>query len=118
MKTMKVIPTMFFAMMFIFLTGFSSRANTPSMAPALYIQEVIKENLKYPEKAIKNSYSGSVDVIFTIDEDGKINIKNTFADNPDIEKILKEQLSAVCCKGIKTSYDELYKVRITFKIIG
>ena len=118
MKTTRIIPTLLLSLVFIFLTGFTSRVVNPLVSSADYIHEVIKENLKYPEAAIKNSYTGKVDVIFTIDKDGKINIKNTFADNPEIEKVVKEGLAAVCCKGIKTPYNEHYKITITFRIIG
>jgi outer membrane biosynthesis protein TonB len=79
---------------------------------------VIKENLKYPEKAVRNCCTGSVNVIFTIDEEGKIDIKNTFSDNPDVERIVREQLESICCKGIKTAYNEHFRITITFKIIG
>jgi hypothetical protein len=118
MKTLKIIPVVTFTLMFIFITGFTSHASNPVMAPAENLQKVIKETLKYPEQAIKNGYTGSVDVIFTVDEEGKINIKNTYADNPEIEKIVKEQLARVCCKGVKTPTNEHYKITITFKFIG
>ena len=109
MKTFKVIPTLLFAVMFIFLTGFSSRAITPATANLVHLQKAIKETLRYPEQAIKSGCTGTVNVIFTIDEKGKIDIKKTFSDNPEIAKIVKEQLSSVCCKEVKTLYNQHYK---------
>ena len=35
----------------------------------------------------------------------------------EIYELVKEQLSGVCCKGIKIPFNQYYKVNITFKLI-
>ena len=117
MKTLKVIQTMLFATMFIFLTGFSSHAGKPALASAEQIQKVIKESLKYPQQAIKNACTGSVDVTFTINEEGQIIIKKIATDNKDIADGVKEQLSNICCKDFKTPFNQHYKLTISFKLV-
>ena len=117
MKTTKVISTLFFATMFILLTGFSSYAIKPAIAPAEKIQKVIKEAVRYPVQAIKTGATGSVDVTFIVNDEGQIVIKHMSADSPEIAEGVKQQLSNVCCKGIKTPYNQYYKVTITFKLV-
>ena len=117
MKTLKFIPTLMIATLFI-LGGFSSFAIKPARAPAENIHKVISENLKYPERALRNSTTGSVDVLFTIGEEGQILIKNILTDNKDIADGVREQLKNLSCKDIKSPFNQHYKVTITFKLIG
>jgi outer membrane biosynthesis protein TonB len=117
MKTLRVLQITIFAALFIFLTGYSSYAIKPALAPAEHIQKVIKETLKYPEQAIKSGYTGSVDVTFTISDDGKIIVKKLSTDDKEIAANVKEQLSNICCKDIKSPYNQHYKVTITFKLV-
>ena len=117
MKTVKVIQTLLFASMFLLLTGFSSYAAKPSAAPAEYIQKVIKENMKYPVQAIKNACTGTVDVTFKINDEGKIVIQKISTDSKEIADGVKEQLSNISYKNVKTPYNQYYKVTISFKLV-
>jgi len=118
MKAIKLIPNLFLILMVICLSGMSAYAVEPSVPPAQHLQQVIKDGLKYPEHAVRSCCTGSVDVIFSVDENGKIIIEKTSADNANIEKIVKEQLAAICCKGVKIATYEHYSITITFKLIG
>jgi hypothetical protein len=118
MKTVKLIRTIFVILMLVCISGISSYAAEPFSAPADHLQKVIKEGVKYPEQAVKNCCTGSVDVYFTVNEDGTIKIEKTFAENPHVEKMVKDQLSTICCKGIHVPAFEHYKITITFKLLG
>jgi hypothetical protein len=118
MKTAKLIRTFFLILMVICISGISSFARQPEITPAQQIRKVIKEGIKYPEQAVKNCCTGKVDVYFTLDDQGKIKIEKTFAENEHVEKMVMDQLSNICCKGIKLSSREHYKVRITFMLIA
>ncbi len=122
MKTVKLIRAFFLFLMLICISGISSFAKEPATppvpAPAEHLQKIIKEGVKYPEKAVRQCCTGSVDVIFTVNEEGKIIIEKTISDNADIEHAVKEQLSAICCKGVKTPFNEHYKIKITFTLVG
>jgi outer membrane biosynthesis protein TonB len=117
MKTSKVISALFIVLMIFSISGMSSYAANPVPGPADRIQKMIKESIKYPEKAIRNGCCGTVDVTFTVDTDGKINIKKMSTENKDVYELVKQQLSSVCCKGIKTPFNQHYKVSITYKLI-
>ena len=118
MKTTRFIPAILIATMILFLTGFSSYAIKPALAPAEHIQKIITENLKYPQQALKDAYTGSVDVLFKIDDKGQIVVKKISTDNRAIAENVKTQLANICCKDIKSPYNQYYKVTINFKLIG
>ncbi len=113
-----MIRTFSIAMMLVIFAAYSSNAGIPALTPAQHVHKMIQESITYPEQAVKHCCTGSVDVFFTVDEDGKIRIEKTFADNEDLEKEVKSQLANICCKGIKTPFNEHYKITITFKLVG
>ena len=117
MKTSKVISALFIVLMIFCISGISSYAANPAPGPADRIQKMIKESIKYPEKAIRNGCCGTVDVTFTVNADGKINITKMSTETKEVYELVKEQLSNVCCKGIKAPFNQHYKVSITFKLI-
>jgi hypothetical protein len=118
MKTVKVIRTLSIILMVICISVVTSFAGKPEMAPALHIQKVIQENVKYTEDAVKNSSTGFVNVIFAIDESGKIDIKRMSTDNKEIADTVKAQLSKINYKDAKAPFYQLYKITISFKLIG
>ena len=118
MKTLKLIRASIIILMVICISGISSYAIEPAITPAQHLQKVIKDGITYPAEAVKNCCTGTVAVYFTVDENGKIIIEKTIADNEHIAGMVKEQLSTICCKGVKTPYNEHYKVKITFKLVG
>jgi hypothetical protein len=118
MKTTKIIRLFSIVSMLVIFAAISAYAGKPALTPAQHIQKVIKESITYPEQAVKECCTGSVDVYFTVSDDGKIQIDRLAGDTEGLEKMVKEQLSTICCKGIKTPYNEHYKITISFKLIG
>ncbi len=118
MKTLKSIRTLLLIMMAICISGISSFAGKPEIAPALHIQKVIKENLTYPAKAVKNCCTGSVYVTFAITPEGKIDIKKISTDNKEIAEEVKAQLAKINYKDAHAPSYQLYEISISFKLIG
>ncbi|HPS63121.1 MAG TPA: hypothetical protein PLK82_08665 [Bacteroidales bacterium] len=108
-----------FAILFIVVlfATFSSQAAVPYKSATASLQKMIREQITYPEQAVKNCCEGTVTVFFGVDEDGKIIIEKTIADNPSVDKLVKDQLSQVCCKDLDLPSYEHYKVSITFKLL-
>ena len=79
---------------------------------------MITKNLKYPKHALENSYTGSVEVLFKINDEGKIVVKTMSTENEEIAKSVTAQLENICCKDIKTPFNQYYRVTISFKLIG
>ena len=118
MKTTNLIRFFSVILMLFCMSAISSYAAKPEITPAVHIQKVIQDGLRYPERAIKNCCTGSVDVTFTIDENGKIDIKKLSTDNKDIAEGVKEQLAKINCKEANSPSYQLYKVTISFKLVG
>ncbi len=118
MKTVKSLRTIIIILMVICMSGISSYAIEPAIAPALHIQKVIRQNIAYPENAVKNSTTGTVNVIFAIDESGKIMIKKLLSDNKEIAEEVKTQLSKINYKEANAPSYQLYKITISFRLIG
>ena len=118
MKTSSFFRTLTFVVTMICITAVASYAIEPVTAPVQKLQKIFKENIKYPEQAIKECCTGWVDVYFTVNEDGKINVEKMVSENDHVEKMVKNQLSNICCKAAKVPSFEHYKIRITFALIG
>ena len=118
MKTAKITQVMMIILMFIFISGTSIFASEPAIPPAVHLQKAIKEGVKYPERAVKSCCTGTVNVVFAIDESGKIDIKRMSTDNKEISDDVKAQLSRINCKEAKAPFYQLYKITISFKLIG
>lgn len=119
MKTMNFFRLASLAFVFVCFAAFSAHAGSPIVnSTAEQLQKVITDGIKYPEKAVRSCCTGTVDVTFTVDETGKINVEKTSSDNAKIEKMVKEQLSGINCKDLKVPTFEHYKVKIHFRLVG
>jgi outer membrane biosynthesis protein TonB len=116
MKTNNIFRTTMMIMMIIFISGVSAHAGKPAIASATRIQKMIKESITYTDVAVKQGITGSVGVEFTVDDDGKIIIQKTTADNTEVEKLVKDQLALLTCKEAQTTFDQHFWIRITFKL--
>ncbi len=117
MKTLNVIPALFLALIFVCLSGAPSFASEPVANAADNLQKMIKSSIKYPENALKNACAGTVDMVFTVNEDGQLNIEEIWSDNKELSDCLKKQLATICCKGIKTLPNQHYALTVTFKLV-
>jgi hypothetical protein len=108
---------MLIVLMLLTISGNASYGVNPGPSSSDLIHKMIKESIKYPEQAYKKGCTGSVDVLFSINKEGKIDIDKLSTGDKEIAEGVKKQLSAVCCKGIKTPYDQHYWVTIRFKLI-
>jgi outer membrane biosynthesis protein TonB len=118
MKTLNVLRAFTMLLMLVFVSGMTSYAKEPVKTPADHLQKMIRDGIKYPEQAVKSCCTGTVDVVFKVDDDGKIVIEKTNAESAQLEKMAKEQLASICVKGLKVPTYAHYKIRITFKLVG
>ena len=117
MKSAIIFRTMFAILFILMISGISSYAAEPAIAPGQKLQKLISESIKYPQEAVKSCCTGSVDVTFTIADNGTINIVKTFTENPSIEKLVKEQLANISCKDVQAPSYQQYKITITYKLV-
>jgi hypothetical protein len=99
----------------VFMTG-TCMAGKTSVQPAKDVHALIKESVKYPPVALKESIEGSVEVIFTINDEGKIVVEKINSNDKRITENVKEQLAKICCKEILGTYNQHYRVILEFKL--
>ncbi|MEI6454739.1 MAG: hypothetical protein WCO93_00495 [bacterium] len=97
------------------MTG-TCMAGKTSVQPAKDVHAIIKESVKYPPLALKESIEGTVEVIFTINDEGKIVVEKIKANDKRITENITEQLSKICCKEILGTYNQHYRVILEFKL--
>jgi len=118
MKTTFLFRILTVVIALFFLSALSSYAGKPEIAPAVHLQKIIQQSITYPAEAVKHCCTGSVKVIFAIDETGKIDIKKMSTDNQEIAEEVKSQLSKINYKDVKVPSYQLYKITISFKLVG
>jgi|GEM_PF-1149097 len=116
MKTMNLIKAMAaFIVIGAIMVG-TCYAGKASVAPEKEVRTIIQKSVTYPEQALKESIEASVEVIFTISDDGKILVEKIKSNDKRIADNITEQLSKICCKEILGTYNQHYKVLLDFKI--
>ncbi len=98
-----------------FISG-TSYAGKTSVQPAKDVHALIKESVKYPPVALNESIEGSVEVLFTINDEGKIIVEKIKSNDKRITENVTEQLSKICCKEILGTYNQHYRIVLEFKL--
>lgn len=114
---MKFIPVV---VIILLLTGFTatvSYAVKPALSVKEQLQNVIREKIVYPETEARNCCTGVVDVTFRVDENGKIIVEKTIADNVRLDKAVRMQLSEMTVKDIQVPAYTHYRISIAFRLI-
>jgi len=114
MNVIKVLVTL---IVIGFISSGTVFAGKTAIPPAKDIRAVIQETLKYPATAIKDSFEGDVEIIFTVNEEGKIQVEKVGTKDTTMATAIKEQLAQVCCKDILGTYNQHFKVVISFKLV-
>jgi outer membrane biosynthesis protein TonB len=116
MKTINLTRTLLLATgMFIFASV--SFAGKTAKDPATDIRQAIQQTVKFPTLSNRDCCTGTVDVLFTVTADGKLDIKKINSDNDRIVKEVKEQLAKVSCADLKCPSYQMYSIQITFKFV-
>jgi hypothetical protein len=98
-----------------FTTG-TCMAGKTSVQPAKDVHVLISESIKYPPVALKESIEGTVEVLFTINDEGKIVVEKIKSNDKRITENVSEQLSKICCKEILGTYNQHYRIILEFKL--
>jgi len=104
------------AILLVLFTSLTCFAGKPSVSPAENIRNVIIGSVKHPVDVQKHKLTGSVDVLFSVKENGKLDIKKIMTDEDSIANCIKEQLSKITIKDANLSKGQFYKVKISFKL--
>ncbi len=116
MKTINLTRALLFiAGILIFSTA--TFAGKTAKAPARDIRTAIQETIHFPDLSYRDCCTGTVDVIFTVTADGKLDIKKIDSENTRIIEAVKSQLSEVTCPGLNFPTYQRYSIQLTFKLV-
>jgi hypothetical protein len=113
-KKQKDMKTRLLALTFIATIGFLfAFAGEPEMA----VKQLLNEKIQYPEFARKALIEGKVFVTFTIDEQGKIMVKESNSLNEDLRKYVVEELNETVVTPSKDFIGKTFSMKFSFELI-
>ena len=119
MKTSNFFKTIFaFILVTLFVSG-SLFAGNPAEGLAIKYQPIrdkFEKTIKFPANCTTNFHSNeSAEVLFTLTDEGKVNVVSVDCQCPELAESVKKQLEAIYCKDVIHEYNQHFKVTIHFK---
>ena len=114
MKTINVTRILVIALFVGLLSTFSSYASSPAAVSAKNIRQKFIQAVMNPEDKSEVPTSGEVEVLFTLTDEGIVEIKKIKGTNDDLEKYVTEKITSVPCKDFVHPYNQLYKIKFRF----
>jgi hypothetical protein len=114
MKTIKITRIFVIALMLGFITSFSSFAASPAAVSAKNIREKFVKAVMYPEDKTEIPTSGEVEVLFTLTDEGTVEIKKIKASDDNAAKYVTDKITSVPCKDFVHPYNQQYKIKFKF----
>jgi hypothetical protein len=115
MKTINVTRIIVITLLVGFISTFSAYAESPAAISAKNIRQKFIQAVQNPEDLTTIPTSGEVEVLFTVSDDGTIDIKKLKATNDEIANYVKEKIINVPCKDFVYPYNQYYKVKFSFQ---
>ena len=81
---------------------------------AKQVKQILEETVKFPGCSMKKVNHGEAVVIFSISDQGMIEIEEISANCKALENNLREQLKGLYFDGVIHPYDQHYRVKFTF----
>ena len=115
MKTIKVTRVIVITLLIGFISILSTYAASPAAISAKNIREKFVQAVMNAEDNSNLPTSGEVEVLFTVTDEGKIDIKKMKSTNEEIENYVKEKIVTVPCNDFSHPFNQYYKVRFIFQ---
>jgi hypothetical protein len=117
MKAIKLSQT-FFVALFIGLFSISATyAASPAAVTAMNLRQKFVQLVQYPETAVKSALVGEVEVVFTLNDDGSVNVKSITSSNDELAKYVKDKITETApCSECVSPFNQYYKVKFVFKL--
>ncbi len=80
------------------------------------ITHALEKEIEYPKKARQEGIQGYVNVIFSISEDGSIQIKRCFSNEEPLKDYVVRSIEKICLKDLNFDKDELYSIKLNYKL--
>ena len=119
MKTNTVFRALFIIMMVGAIFSMNAYGRNPDKATkypthARQIKSILENTVKFPECGMSVSGQGIAEVIFSISDNGKIDIYSVTANCKDLEVYVKEQLDGLSFEKVNYPKEQHYRVTFIF----
>ena len=114
MKTINVTRIILITLLVGIISTFSTYAASPAAIAAKNIREKIV-NVVYADNDQENfPTEGTVVVVFTVNDEGKIDIKKIESTNTEAENFVTKKISSISAKDNVYPYHQFYRVKFQF----
>jgi len=114
MKTIKITRILIIALLVGFISTFTVYAKSPAAMAAQKIQRKLTEIIQNIDDPESTPVSGTVVVTFTVNDEGKIEVKKLESNNDEAENFVVKKISSVTYKNFVNPYHPLYKIKVRF----
>jgi hypothetical protein len=115
MKTINVSRVILITLLVGFISTFSSYAASPAAVSAKNIREKFVQAVMNPDDQSTVPTSGEVEVLFTLNDEGTVEIKKITGTNDEVSKYVKDKITNVPCKDFVHPYNQYYKIKFRFQ---
>lgn len=115
MKTINVTRVILIILLVGFISTFSTYAASPAAVSANNIRQKFILAVQNPENMANVPTSGQVEVTFTVNDDGTVNIKKLDSNNDNAAKYVKDKITNLTCNEFTHPYNQYYKVKFLFQ---
>jgi hypothetical protein len=115
MKTINVTRILIIALLVGFISTFSTYASSPAAVSAKNIRQKFVQAVMNPEDKSELPTTGEVEVLFTLNDEGTVDIKKIKATNDELANYVKEKITSVPCKDFIHPYNQYYKIKFRFQ---
>jgi hypothetical protein len=115
MKTIKVIRFLVCVYLIGFISTCTLYASSPAAVAAKDIRQKIVKEVWSDNNEEDFPSEGTVVVLFTVNDEGKIDIKKLESTNTEAENFVTKKISSLSCKDNIYPYHQVYRVKFQFE---
>jgi outer membrane biosynthesis protein TonB len=112
---MKTITILLTSLLLSSQLSFAQHLNNENSVPS--IQQKIQNNIRVPQTLLQQNGEERVRVVFSIDENGNVNIVDINTSNPGLIKDVRRQFESMNFSGNDYKVDTEYSIWLTFKVL-
>lgn len=114
MKTIKVTRIIAITLLLGFISIFSSYAESPAAISAKNIRQKFVQAVMNADDKSDLPTSGEVEVLFTVSDEGTVEIKKLKSTSDEIATYVKEKIINIPCNDFSHPFNQYYKVKFIF----
>jgi hypothetical protein len=115
MKTINVTRVFLLTLLVGIISTFSTYAASPAAVSAKNIRDKFVEAVMNPDDQSTVPTSGEVEVLFTLNDEGTVDIKKIKGTNDEVTNYVKDKITNVPCKDFVHPYNQYYKIKFRFQ---